>query len=172
MATKPNTSESPLPVKDAKLEVMLSQGLEQLNGGKLKEAEAAFAALEEEAIKRDEIRLGHIAQGYLKAVRTRLANLDTLAPQSAELLVQVELNNHDPEAALARAEEGLQVHPDHCGLHYLKAVALAQLDQAQAAADALAKATSMEPGLIYQFRLEEDFDGVRHTAPFSVFNRG
>jgi outer membrane protein assembly factor BamD (BamD/ComL family) len=172
MATKPKSSESQSPVQDAKLEVMLSKGLEHFNGGKLKEAEAAFAALEEEAIKRDELRIGRAAQGYLKAVRTRLANLETVAPQAAELLVQVELNNHDPEAALVQAEEGLKAHPEHCGLHYLKAVALAQLDQAQPAADALAKATSMEPGLIYQFRLEEDFDGVRHTAPFSVFNRG
>ena len=39
-------------------------------------------------------------------------------------------------------------------------------------AEALTKATSLDPGLIYQFRLDSDFDGVRHSAAFAVFNRG
>jgi len=172
MATKPKTSESNAPVKDASLEVMFSKALEQFNAGKLKEASAAFEALQEEAVKREEIRLGRTAQGYLKAIQTRLESLVAEAPQAPEMSVQVELNHGNPEAALALVEEGLKALPEHAGLHYLKALALAQLDQAQPSADALVKATTLEPGLIYQFRLDTDFDGVRHGAPFAVFNRG
>ncbi len=172
MATKPKTSESQAPLKDASLDGLLAKALEQFNAGALKEASAAFGTLMEEALKREELRLSRTAQGYLKAIQSRLENLDASLPQTAELAVQVELNRHEPEAALAQVEEALKAHAGHAGLHYLKALALAQLDQAQPAADALSQATELDPGLIYQFRLEADFDGVRHSAPFAVFNRG
>lgn len=172
MATKPKTSESQAPLKDASLDGLLAKALEQFNAGALKEASAAFGTLMEEALKREELRLSRTAQGYLKAIQSRLENLDASLPQTAELAVQVELNRHAPEAALALVEEALKAHPGHAGLHYLKALALAQLDQAQPAADALSQATELDPGVIYQFRLEADFDGVRHSAPFAVFNRG
>jgi len=172
MATKPKTSESAAPAKDASLGAMLAKALEQFNAGSLKEALAAFETLQEEAVKHEDFRLGRTAQGYLAGIRTRLESQVAQAPLTPELSVQVALNHHDPEAALAQAEEGLKAHPDHAGLHYLKALALAQLDQAQPSADALVKATSLDPGLIYQFRLDADFDGLRHAAPFAVFNRG
>jgi len=172
MATKPKTSESTAPVKDAPLDAMLAKALEQFNAGKLKEAAATFETLQEEALKAEDFRLGRTAQGYLKGIRTRLENLETQAIPAAELSVQVELNHQDPDKALAIAEEGLKAQPEHAGLLYLKAVALAQLEQAQPSADALVKATGIDPGLIYQFRLEADFDAVRHSAPFAVFNRG
>lgn len=172
MATKPKTSESQAPVKDASLDAMLAQALEQLNTGKLKEAAAAFGVLLDEALKLEDLRLGRTAQGYLKAIQSRLENLEADLPQTAELSAQVALNRRDPDSALALVEEGLKSHPDHAGLHYLKALALAQLDQTQPAADALTQATTLDPGLIYQFRLEADFDSLRHSAPFAAFNRG
>lgn len=171
MATKPKTSESSSPAKDTTLENLLAKALEQFNAGKLKEAEAAFTELQEEAAKAEAFGLGRTALGYLKAIGTRLETLGAAGSQAVELTVQVQLNHRDPEAALKLVEEGLKAHPDLPGLHYLKALALAQLDQAQAAADALVRATTLEPALIYQFRLEADFDGVRHSAPFAAFNR-
>jgi len=172
MPTKLKTSEGKGEGKELSLEPMLAQALEQFNGGNLLEAAAAFESLQEEAGRQEAFRLGRTAQGYLKAVRSRLDSQSASTPQLAELAVQIELNRHAPTAALALAEEGVKAHPDHCGLHYLMAVALAQLDQAPASAEALAKATALEPGLIYQFRLEADFDGIRHSAPFAAFNRG
>jgi predicted Zn-dependent protease len=157
---------------DASLESMLSQALEQFTAGKLKEAAEAFKNLQEEAAKREDFRLGRTAQGYLKAVQSRLEDQGVQAVQAPELLAQLQLNHQDPEAALAQAEEGLKAHPDHAGLLYVSALALAQLDQAQASADALAKAVALDAGLVFQFRLDADFDGVRHSAPFAVFNRG
>jgi len=171
MATKPKSSENP-PAQVAPLEKMLAQALELFSTGKLKEAAAAFETLLEQSAKTEEFRLGRTAQGYLKAISTRLEALEVNAPQVAELTAQFELNRKDPEAALALVEAGLKAHADHAGLHYLKALALAMQDEAQASAEALAKATSLDPGLIYQFRLDADFDGVRHTAPFAAFNRG
>ncbi|BDU72886.1 TPR end-of-group domain-containing protein [Mesoterricola silvestris] len=172
MSTKPKTSESQAPAKDASLEMMLAEALKQFNAGALKEAAAAFGALQEEAAKREDLRVGRTALGYVKAIQSRLENQEAVLPQTAELSVQVELNRRAPEAALTLAEEGIKAHAGHAGLHYLKALALAQLDQAQPAADALSQAISLDPGLIYQFRLEADFDGLRHSAPFAVFNRG
>jgi outer membrane protein assembly factor BamD (BamD/ComL family) len=172
MATKPKTSESTAPVMDASLESMLSQALEQFTAGKLKDAAKGFEALQVEAIKREDFRLGLTALGYLKAIQAREAEQGQQAVQAPELRAQLELNHQDPDAALVQVEEGLKTHPDHAGLHYVKALALAQLDQAQASADALAKAISLDAGLVFQFRLDADFDGFRHTAPFAVFNRG
>jgi len=171
MATKPKSTES-APVQETALDALLAQGLEQFNAGKLKEAAASFESLEAESLKGEAFRHSRTAQGYLKAIRTRLEQQGVAAPQTAEFLTQFDLNNQEPEEALLKVEEGLKAHPDHAGLNYLKAIALAQLDQAQPSADALTKATTLEPGLIYQFRLEADFDTVRHTVPFSVFNRG
>ncbi|NTV75397.1 MAG: hypothetical protein HGA66_14475, partial [Holophaga sp.] len=91
--------------------MLLAKALEQFNAGALKEASAAFGTLLEEAIKREELRLGRTAQGYLKAIQARLENLDASLPQTAELTVQVELNRREPEAALALVEEGLKAHP-------------------------------------------------------------
>ena len=172
MATKPKTTETSAPVKDQTLEARFSQALDAYNAGSLQEAQAAFTAVMEEAGRAEAYRLGHSAQAYLKAIQTRLETLQGPLSPSQELSATVELNEAEPEAALARVDEALTARPDHAGLNYLKAVALAQLGEAQACADALAKALALDPGLIYQFRLEADFDGIRHTAPFAVFNRG
>ena len=151
---------------------MFVKALEQFNGGQLKEAAAAFAALQAEAGKLEDIRLGRSAQSYLKAIQTRLDQQASPAAQAPELSAQLALNRRDPDAALALVEAALKSGPEQAGLLYLKAVALAQLDQAQPAAEALVKAVALEAGLIYQFRLEADFDSVRHAAAFQVFNRG
>ena len=172
MATKPKTTESTASAQGAGLDTMFVKALEQFNGGQLKEAAAAFAALQAEAGKLEDIRLGRSAQSYLKAIQTRLDLQESPAAEAPELAAQLALNRHDPDAALARVEAALQAGPEQAGLLYLKAVALAQLEQVQPSADALVKATGLEPGLIYQFRLEADFDGVRHAAAFQVFNRG
>lgn len=172
MATKPKSSEGQAAVKDVPLETLLAKALEPFTAGKLKEAQTAFEALREEAARTDTIRMVRVATDYLRAISERLEADTASAPVPVEMAAQLELNRHAYDAALAQAEAGLKANPEHAGLHYLKAVALAQMDQPQPAADALAQATTLDPALIYQYRLEPDFDGVRHSAPFAAFNRG
>lgn len=172
MATKPKTTESQAPAKDASLEAMFAKALGQFNEGKLKEALASFEALKEESVRRDEFHMGRAIEGYLRAIRARVEAQEAGAAPSVELAVQLKLNRRDAEGALADLEPALKASPDRAALHYLKAVALAQLDQAQPAADALTQASGIDPAVLFQFRLEGDFDGVRHSAPFQTFNRG
>ena len=95
MPTKQNTSEGPAPVKDSRLETMLTRALEQFHAGSLKEAAAAFEALEGEAVKAEAIRLARTAQGYVKAIQARLAAGEAPAPQAEDLTAQIELNHHE-----------------------------------------------------------------------------
>jgi hypothetical protein len=172
MATKPKTTESQAPLKDASLEAMLAKALAQFDGGDVKGAAAAFAALQEQSLQQDEYRLARTAQRYLDGIRLRQETAAADPAVTPEMGIQVALNRRESEGALAQADAALKAHPDRAGLHYLKAMALAQADKADASAEALAKATSLDPGLLYQFRLEPDFDGVRQAAPFAAFNRG
>lgn len=170
MATKPKTNESQAP-NGRSLETELADAIAQLAAGDVKGAQAAFEALQAEALKAEAYRMARAAQTHLAAIAKREEAGNPTAP-APELAVQVQLNRRDPEAALALAEEALRSRADHAGLHYLKALCLALLDRAQESADALAQATSLDPGLIYQYRLEADFDGVRMSGPFAAFNRG
>ena len=92
MPTKLKTSEGKGEGKELSLELMLAQALEQFNGGNLPEAVTAFEALEEEAGRQEAIRVGRTAQGYLKAIRSRLDSQEARTPQVVELAVQIELN--------------------------------------------------------------------------------
>lgn len=171
MSTKPKTTESQAQTRDAALEATFNKALGLFQEGKLTESLALFDGLHEEANEQQNYRLGRSVEGYQKAIQARIEAQEAGTVPSVELAVQLKLNSHDAEGALAALEPALQAHPDHANLHYLKALALAQMDQAQPSADALAQASTLDPSILYQFRLEEDFDGLRHTTPFQAFNR-
>jgi hypothetical protein len=78
------------------------------------------------------------------------------------------INRKNPEGAL----EILARIPTESGrLCYLKALAQAQLEQGSEAAESLARAIQLEPDFLFQFRMEPDFDQVRHTAAFAALER-
>ncbi|BDU76891.1 hypothetical protein [Mesoterricola sediminis] len=172
MAIKPKTNESPVTSADMTLEDSLTAALAKLGDNDLKAAQAAFEAVQAAALQAEAFPIARTAQSHLAAIAKRLDGAEAPAEPAPELAVQVQLNRRDPEAALGLAEAALKARPDHAGLHYLKALSLALLDRPQESADALTQATSLDPGLIYQFRLEPDFDAVRQSGPFAVFNRG
>ena len=172
MATKTKTSETPAQVPASPVEKVFSEGLEFLNAGNLVAAAKAFEFVQTQAVLEERLNLARSARGYLVAIQTRVAAKVTPAPDTAEMAAQLLLNEQDAPAALALVDQALAASPDRAILHYLKAVASAQLEQVEASAEALAKAVSIDPDFLFQFRLESDFDGLRQQAPFAVLLKG
>lgn len=170
MATKTKTSETPGSAPAHSVEQVFSEALGFLDAGDLAAASRAFTLVEEGAVAQDRLNLCRAARSYLAAIRARQEQGE--APQPApEMAVQVLLNRKDPAAALAKADEALAAQPDRASLLYLKALACAQQGRAQESAEALARAVELDPSLLFQFRLEPDFDGVRHSGSFAALGR-
>jgi hypothetical protein len=153
------------------VEAAFSAGLEQLNAGNLEAAAASFASVREQAAAAGLLNLGRAARSYLAGIQARVLERGEASKGTAELSAQVLLNRKEAAEALAILDKALQAAPDRTSLLYLKAVAHALLDQAQESADALALAVKGDSDLLFQFRLEPDFDGVRHAAPFAALLR-
>jgi tetratricopeptide (TPR) repeat protein len=172
MATKTKTSETSASEPMPALEKLFSEGLAHLDAGRLDQAAAAFTQVEAEAMSQERLNLGRTARGYLTAIQTRLQEKGAPALETAELSAQLLLNKKNPAAALEALDKAIAVFPDRSALHYLKALAYAQLGQGQDSADALAKAVELNGDLLFQFHLEPDFDSIRHTGPFAALLRG
>jgi tetratricopeptide (TPR) repeat protein len=171
MATKTITSETSASGSVPSVEQTFSAGLEHLNGGRLIEASTAFKYVLAQAVEQDRLGLGRTARGYLAAIDARLREQDKAAEQTPEMTAQLLLNQKQAEAALPGLDQALLAQPERATLHYLKAVAHAQLEQGQESADALAKAVELEPDYLFQFRLEPDFDALRHSGAFAALIR-
>ena len=168
MATKTKTSE----VSVAPVEKTFAEGLEHFNAGRFEEAGRAFTAVLAEAVALERLSLVHTVRGYLTAIQARSEAKQIQAEVTPELAAQLLLNNQDAAGALELVEKALLAQPDRAVLHYLNAVACAQLGQVEASAAALAKAVELDADVLFQFRLESDFDGLRHQAPFAVLLKG
>ena len=172
MATKTKTSETSASEPMPALEALFSEGLAHLDAGRLDQAAAAFTQVEAEAMGQERLNLGRTARGYLCAIEARLREQGAPALETPELTAQMLLNKKNPAAALEALEKALAAFPERGNLHYLKAVAHAQLGQGQESADALAKAVELDADILFQFRLEPDFDSIRHSGPFTALLRG
>jgi hypothetical protein len=173
MAPNSKTSETaaPSPSLSAELEATFSAGLEQLNAGNLEAAAASFTSVQAQAAAAGQLNLGRAARSYLAGIQAREQERTEQARGTAELSAQVLINRKDSAAALELLDKALRATPERASLLYLKAIAHAQLEQAQEAADALALAVKGESEFLYQFRLEPDFDAVRHSAAFAPMLR-
>jgi len=172
MTTKTKTSEPSASGSVPQAEKLFSEALELLGAGNLSAASAAFTQAEAEAMSQERLNLGRTCRGYLAAIERRLHAQDEPAPENTEFSVQLLLNQKNPAGALELLDSAIQALPERGQLHYLKAMACAQLGQALESADALAKAVEFDVDLLFQFRLEPDFDGVRHSGPFASLLRG
>ena len=172
MATKTKTSETSASAPVPSVEKVFSEGLEQLNAGKLVAAATAFKFVQAEAMTQERLGLGRTALNYLAAIQARLEQQEGAPEETAEMSAQLLLNQKSPAAALEAVEKALLALPERATLHYLKAVALAQLEQGQESADSLTKAVELDPDFLFQFHLEPDFENLRHTGPFAALNRG
>jgi tetratricopeptide (TPR) repeat protein len=171
MATKTKTAETTAS-EVLSVEEQFSEALELLNAGKLDAAGAAFTLVQAEAMAQERLNLGRTARGYLAAIQTRLHVQDAPVAEAGEMSAQLLLNQKNPQAALEALEKVIKATPERAALHYLKAVAHAQLGQGQESAEALGRAAELDPDILFQFRLEPDFDSIRHSGPFATLLRG
>jgi len=172
MATKTKTTETTAAALAPAVEKQYSEALELLNAGKLAEAAAAFTLVQTEAINQERLNLGRAARSYLTAIQARLQEQGAAITETAEFSVQLLLNQRNAQGALEALDLAIKARPERAALHYLKAVAHAQLTQNQESADALGRAVELDADLLFQFRLEPDFDGIRHSGPFAALLRG
>lgn len=142
-----------------------AKAIKLMEAGKGTEAAKAFEALVTKAHEQGQWHLKRSAQSYLNlALRQTTAPKETKLTPEAE--AQLDLNRKDPKAALTILEKALKTHPKDAKLHYLKAVALAQLEQDEPCAASLKTALELDADLTYLFRMEPDFEDMRDHPAF------
>lgn len=153
------------------LEAKLSEALEKLYSGQDAKAQGLLQALGQQASEAGDLVMARRVRTALMSISRKGTQVTMVAPASSEMAVQVYLNQGETKEALALVEEALKTAESRASLHYLKALILAQLGEAEPSAESLKQAIALEPGLHHQFLLEKDFDGVRAAAVFGEFER-
>lgn len=129
------------------------------------EAKKAFESLAKDAETHGHFGLVRTARTYLSTLRS----VSSLAPQTTDSVIlsaQIHLNRKQGAEALVLLDKALASSPAKAQLHYLKATAHAQLEDADSAAQALKKAIELDSTYLFTYRLEDDFEMVRDTAIF------
>jgi predicted Zn-dependent protease len=142
-----------------------AKAIKQLEQGKASEAAKALEGLVAKAHEQGQWHLKRSAQSYLN-----LALRQTTTPKETKLTAEAEaqllLNRKDAKGALALLDKALKAQPQQAKLHYLKAVALAQLEQDEPCAASLKTALELDADLTYLFRMEPDFEDMRDHPAF------
>jgi predicted Zn-dependent protease len=165
MPTKTKTAGSEPSSTATSLEAMFSEALALVDKKDFKKATEALEALQAEASRQGQVGMARSARNYLLAIKAQ-SEKKPEEPSRPELAAQLALNRGKADEALAVLEPALKAKPDDAKLLYLKASAYAQKDEAEAAAESLKKAVSLNQDFRHQFRMERDFDHVRSSAVF------
>lgn len=169
MATKAKTSGTPSNAPAGAPEAALAEALKLFHEGKAEAARTALEGLLEKAREQGSLGLERTAQIHLKALESRMGAKKPAEATNPEGEAQVLLNRREGQEALSLLDAALAKQPTRAQLSFLKAVALAQLGQAEASAEALNRAIELDAAFLHIFRLETDFDDIRATAPFARF---
>lgn len=166
MATKTKAPAQPAPKAHNPLHDEFGKAVKLFEQGKRTEAAKHFEGLTEKAREAGEVHLLRSARTYLALCgeESGAAKESKVGP---EMEAQLLLNRKDAKGAIAAVDKALKTHPKEARLHYLKAVALAQLDQEDASAASLKTALELEPSFAHVFRLEPDFEEMRGSSAFS-----
>ncbi len=167
MATKTKTPGSTNSAPDQNLAGMFSEALDLVNQKHYDRAIAALEELQIEAGKHGMVSMARSARNYITALQSHTQKLEA-TPTNPELAAQLSLNRGAADEALLILDEALKIHGQDARLFYLKATAHAQKDEAEAAAEAIRQAVSLNQDFLHQFRLERDFDRVRSSASFAA----
>jgi tetratricopeptide (TPR) repeat protein len=175
MATKAksNAASNPAPAADAAPSphaATLAKGVKLVDSGKYAEALPVLESLAQEAQASGEWAIKRRAQVYLALAQSRLhpSKTETVDPRTE---VQALLNRRDHEAALQLLDRLIKEQPGKGLYHYLKALALAQAEQAEGAAEALRKALELDADLLFLWHMEPDFAAMR-KSPLFAFTEG
>jgi tetratricopeptide (TPR) repeat protein len=166
MVTKSKApSAQPAPKAHNPLHDEFGKGVKLFEQGKRAEAAKVMEGVAAKARETGEVHLLRSAQTYQGLCAEEAHAKSVSLP--ADFEAQLELNRKDPKAAITALDKALKAQPKDAKLHYLKAVALAQLDQEEESAASLKAAVELDPSLAYVFRLEPDFEEMRGSTAFS-----
>lgn len=166
MPTKPKTAGSTSVATERPLETMFSEALALVSQDHHDKAIAALEAVVAEAKAHGQVGMARSASNHLIALRAR-SEKKPAETGSPLLEAQISLNRGEADQALAVIEKALKSDGNDARLHYLKAVAFAQKEDAESAAAALKQALGLNQELMHQFLLEKDFDRIRYSAAFN-----
>lgn len=165
MATKSkSTATSTLPKA---LGDKLSKAISLVEAKKHGEAEVMLQELAKEAAEGRHLGLERTARTYL-IVCAAAKPVKGPAP-SPEMQAQLHLNRRESKEAIEILDKALKAHSDWAQLHYLKAIAFAQLGDVASTAAALGKAVELNNDTRFVYRLESDFDAFRREPAFVTF---
>ena len=175
MATKAKSEQAPksAPAPAAQpspLAGAFAKAVKLVDGGKYAEAMKALEPLMDEAQAAGEWAIKRRVQVYHALAESKLHPPKTVTPDVITE-IQASLNRHDTDGALKQLEKAIKAHSAQGNLHYLRAVAFAQADNAEAAAENLKKAVELDADLIFQWHMEPDFNSVR-KSPLFAFTEG
>lgn len=165
MATKTKTTGTTISAPAKTLEGMFSDALALVEQKHDDKALVALEAVQAEAGRQERLDLVRSAGCYVKALQARHRKEDG-TPVNPELAAQLSLNRGAADEALELLDRVLKTQSQDGRLFYLKATAHAQKNETEAAAEALHQAVALNQDFLHQFRLEQDFDRIRSTAPF------
>jgi predicted Zn-dependent protease len=176
MATKaktepvPKTPVAPAQQAPSPLAAAYGKAMKLVDSGKHAEAAKALESLMHEAQEAGEWSMKRRAQVYLGLCESKIHPPKT-AVADPVTEIQACLNRHETEEALKLSEKALKSHPAVGSLHYLRAVAFAQNENTEAAAESLKKAMELDASFVFQWHMEPDFNPIR-KSPLFAFTEG
>jgi predicted Zn-dependent protease len=170
--TEPVSKSTPAPVHHAPspLATAFGKAVKLVDSGKHAEAAKALETLMHEAQEAGEWSMKRRAQVYLGLCESKIHPPKAGAADPVTE-IQACLNRHETEEALKLSEKALKSHPTKGSLHYLRAVAFAQAENTEAAAESLKKAMELDASFVFQWHMEPDFNPIR-KSPLFAFTEG
>jgi tetratricopeptide (TPR) repeat protein len=166
----PKPKPAPAQHQSSPLNEALAKALKLLQGAKYPEAGKALEALLQDAQAAGDWTMKRRAQVYLALVDSKL-NPPKAAAADPITEIQACLNRRDTDGAIKLSEKALKGHPNQGVLHYLRAIAFAQAENADASAECMKKAVELDGDFVFQWFMEPDFNPIR-KSPLFAFTEG
>lgn len=170
--TEPAPKSAPLPPQVASfpLAPAFAKAIKLVETGKYPEATKALEALIQDAVAAGDWAMKRRAQIYLTLTQSKIHPPKAGATDPVSE-IQACLNRRDSGEAIKLADKAIKSHPDMGSLHYLRAVAFAQSENTEAAAESLKKAMDLDADFVFQWHMEPDFNAIR-KSPLFAFTEG
>jgi len=166
----PKPPPAPAPPAAHALAGALTKALKLVQTGKHPEAAKALEALAQEALAAGDWPMKRRAGVYMALVDSKI-HPPKAAAADAITEIQACLNRSETEEAIKLSDKAIKAHPTKGALHYLRAVAFAQAENAEASADSLRKAVDLDGDFLFQWFMEPDFNPIR-KSPLFGFTEG
>jgi tetratricopeptide (TPR) repeat protein len=170
--TEPAPKSAPTPARPSPspLATAFTKALKLVGSGKHTEAAKALATLAVDAQAADNWPMKRRAQVYLALCESKLHPAKAVGVDPITE-IQACLNHRHTDEAIKLSEKALKNHPTKGSLHYLRAVAFAQAENAEASAESLKKAMELDANFVFQWHMEPDFNSIR-KSPLFAFTEG